>query len=438
MAIKLGRSYLFILAIFTFLWTQQTNTIAQKIAIENSYQQKISTAVSSLLDEEKFLVIVSVEFSTVGGTLKKTASPQSGSSPSSGYIPGLPTVPSNQGGIKSYNSSYKTRSGSDLEIGRVEVIIGMNEISITPAVKPQIESLVRKIIPQISECDDCIKIEAMQFQTGQKNEEIELLRKEVEGLQTEIRRSKLAADSVHLVNLENQLTSATNRINASEALDNRRKLNQMEADSIQFAELVASERVRKQQDSIRFINAEERLGRVMESKIKSDSVIIREAMGIMKQQAGGGKDDESLLGMQLGSGSSSIMSYVLIIFLIISLMVVTFLAANNRKPKTIYLKPKGPGKEKKDKADKEKSEKSKNDESESDEKAEDDQAIPEVPAAPLSRPDEDAMRSELKSLRQTAVSLTVGEKEGASALIKEWLEDNPNKVEENAEEAEGE
>ena len=107
MAIKLGRSYLFILAIFTFLWTQQTNTIAQKIAIENSYQQKISTAVSSLLGEEKFLVIVGVEFSTIGGTLKKTASPQSGSSPSSGYIPGLPTVPSNQGGVKSYNSSSK-------------------------------------------------------------------------------------------------------------------------------------------------------------------------------------------------------------------------------------------------------------------------------------------------------------------------------------------
>ena len=45
----------------------------------------------------------------------------------------------------------------------------------------------------------------------------------------------------------------------------------------------------------------------------------------------------------------------------------------------------------------------------------------------------DAMRSELRSLRQTAVSLTVGEKEGASALIKEWLEDNPNKSDEDDE-----
>mgnify|MGYP000976183079 CR=1 FL=1 len=65
-----------------------------------------------------------------------------------------------------------------------------------------------------------------------------------------------------------------------------------------------------------------------------------------------------------------------------------------------------------------------------DKKSEDDEALSkEIPATspPPPRPDEDAMRSELKSLRQTAVSLTVGEKEGASALIKEWLEDNPNK-----------
>ena len=54
--------------------------------------------------------------------------------------------------------------------------------------------------------------------------------------------------------------------------------------------------------------------------------------------------------------------------------------------------------------------------------------------------DEYAMSSELRSLRQTAVSLTVGEKDGASALIKEWMEDNPNKSNENddEEEAEGE
>ena len=47
--------------------------------------------------------------------------------------------------------------------------------------------------------------------------------------------------------------------------------------------------------------------------------------------------------------------------------------------------------------------------------------------APALKRDEDAARSELRSLRQTAVSLSVSEKENASSLIKEWIEDNPNK-----------
>ena len=116
-------------------------------------------------------------------------------------------------------------------------------------------------------------------------------------------------------------------------------------------------------------------------------------------------------------------------------MVVTFLAANNRKPKTVYLKPKDSMKNKTDnKKTKDIKDEKTEDEPDKSINVEDAAVAPE--ASFLSqppRPDEDAMRSELKSLRQTAVSLTVGEKEGASTLIKEWLEDNPNK-EESAEE----
>jgi hypothetical protein len=160
----------------------------------------------------------------------------------------------------------------------------------------------------------------------------------------------------------------------------------------------------------------------MESKIKSDSVIISEQMSILKQQTTGvskNDKDKSLLGMQFGDGDSSIMGYVLIIFLVISLIVVTFLAANNKKPKTVYLKPK-------DK--KETKAKKGSDKNNSDSERDIDSGFASAP--PPLRPDEDAMRSEIRSLRQTAVSLTVGEKEGASALIKEWLEDNPNKQDE--------
>jgi hypothetical protein len=99
-------------------------------------------------------------------------------------------------------------------------------------------------------------------------------------------------------------------------------------------------------------------------------------------------------------------------------MIVTFLAARNKKPKPIYLKPKM--KNLKKGASENNEEKTEITSSES-------------TSSPLMH-DHDVARSELRSLRQTAVSLSVGEKENASALIKDWLEDNPNKEEDTEKE----
>ena len=435
MAIKLGRSYLFILAIFTFLWTQQTSAIAQKIAIENSYQQKVSSAVSRILGQEKFLVIVSIEFSSVGGTLKKSATPQSGTGPSVGYIPGLPTLPSNQGSQSSNNIGNQNRNENDLDIGRVEVTIGMDETGEgLTAIKQEIKSLVEKIIPQTKDCGDCIKIEAMQFQADKKNAKLDELEKQIEKLVAAKRRADFVTDSIRLVDLEAQLTEVRTRRDNLEAIENNRELQRINEDSIRFVQMIAAEKLQKTQDSLKFINTEKRLERVMESKIKSDSVMIHETLSIVKQQAGGGKEDESLMGMQLGGGKSGIMGSVIFILLIIALIVVTFLAARNKKPKTIYLKPKSKEKEKAKDKKKDKKKEGEND-SDDDETGEAEPEESPEPAAPPPRPDEDGLRSELRSLRQTAVSLTIGEKEGASALIKEWLEDNPNKDDKDDEEA---
>jgi len=430
MTIKLGRKYLLLIVLCAFLWNQQASLLSQKIAIENSYQQKVSSAVSRMLGQEKFLVIVSIEFSSIGGTLKKTAAPQSGIGSSGGYIPGLPTVPSTQGTQPAYGSASQNRNENALEIGRVEVTIGMDETSITGRVNTEIKSLVEKIIPQTKDCDDCIKIEAMQFQTNQKNVEIEKLREELDSLQAEIRASRLDADSQRLNDLDTQLTEMRNRSNELETIEDLRKLQSIKEDSIRLDQMITAEKMQKSQDSLKFINTEQRLERVMESKIKSDSVIIHETLSIVKQQAGmGEKEEKSLLGMQLDGGGSGIMGSVIFILLIIALMVVTFLAAGNKKPKTIYLKPKGAEKEKT--KDNKKGGKKDSDETEPEVEKQEQEEAP----APTPRPDEDAMRSELRSLRQTAVSLTVGEKEGASALIKEWLEDNPNKSDDGEEEA---
>jgi len=428
---KLGRRHLFIIALCAFLWNQQANILSQKIAIENSYQQKVASAVSRMLGQEKFLVIVSIEFSSIGGTLKKASTPQSGANTGNpmGILGLLPTVPSTQGSQPTNNIGNQNRNGNDLDIGRVEVTIGMDETSDIVSIKQEIKSLVEKIIPQTKDCGDCIKIEAMQFQADKKNAKLDELEEKIAELIAAKRRADFVTDSIRLVDLEAQLTEVRTRRDNLETIENNRELQRIKEDSIRFVQMIAAEKLQKSQDSLKFINTEKRLERVMESKIKSDSVMIHETLSIVKQQAGGGKKNESLMGMQLGGGGSGIMGSAIFILLIIALMVVTFLAAGNKKPKTIYLKPKGAEKEKA--KDKKKGEKKDSDETEPEVEKQEQEEAP----APTPRPDEDAMRSELRSLRQTAVSLTVGEKEGASALIKEWLEDNPNKSDDGEEEA---
>ena len=134
--------------------------------------------------------------------------------------------------------------------------------------------------------------------------------------------------------------------------------------------------------------------------------------------------------LQLSNNQTGKINAAIFLVLIIIIIILSFIAFN-RKPKTIYLKPKKTEKVKKKKEEPKEEPKEKPKE----EPKEEEKNIKEV-SAPQIKPDEDAIRSELKSLRQTAVSLTVGEKEGASTLIKEWLEDNPNK-EENTDENEG-
>jgi hypothetical protein len=39
---------------------------------------------------------------------------------------------------------------------------------------------------------------------------------------------------------------------------------------------------------------------------------------------------------------------------------------------------------------------------------------------------DDVMRAEIKSIRQSAVSMSVGQKEGATSIVKDWLDDTPS------------
>ena len=416
MTFKSSKKFYFVLMICTFLWNQQTSFLTQKIALENSYRDKVVSAVAPLLGRENFIVIVNVEFSTASGALKKTTSKSDrGSSNSYTPIPGLlPTLPGGRWMGES-NSSF----------GRVEVNINLNENLATGPIKQEIKSLIEKVIPETRECEDCIKIESLGLLSSGESDELEELKKEISQLKFDQNVAEENILKKELQDAEDRLKEVQESKKESDNIIKSRDDELERRDSLAHARLLEFEKSRTTLDSIRNNNTENELRQVRDSKMRSDSTLLSQTLGIVEKQVDSNKDEkeESSLGMQIGSGDSSIMSSVIFILLIICLIIITFLVASNKKPKPIYLKPKVKNPKKK----------STENISEIDEENANNTPSIDTTSSIIKR-NEDAIQSELRSLRQTAVSLSVGEKESASALIKEWLEDNPNKGENPAEE----
>ena len=411
MTFKLGKIFYFILIICTFLWNQKTSSLTQKIVIENSYRDKVISAVSRLVGQENFIIIVNIEFGTALGTLKKTASSQSRQGSSNGYtpIPGLPTVPSRAESFSGTMLEGEHKGENNFSISRVEVNVNLKEELATASIKQDIKSLIQKVIPKTRECEDCIKIESLGFIPLEKSKEIQELKMEISELRSEQRQSEEAVLIKELKDAEDKLNEIQKE---KEKTDDKIKSRDEELerrDYLEHTRLIEFEKNRNKLDSIRNANTENELRYVRDNKMRSDSTLLSKTMDIVEKK-------EGVL------GGADIMSSVIFILLIICLMIVTFLAAKNKKSQPIYLKPKIK------KTKKGTSEAN----SEINELNTDNPSSASTP--PIIIQDEDAARSELRSLRQTAVSLSVGEKERASALIKEWLEDNPNKGENPVEE----
>ena len=436
MTFKLGRIFYVILILFTFLWNQQTPFFTQKIAIENSYREKVVSAISRLLGRENFIVIITVEFSNTGGALNNSATLQSAPSSQNGYtpIPGLPTVPSRDGSLPNTRAGRGRSAGeNNYSISKITVNIELDEELAIGAIIEEIETLVEKAIPEIKGCEDCIKIGTIQFLPSEKStlqkqldelqETVSTLQSANELLEDEKRKNDLEVEEKRYAEVQKKLSEALQleekkyaevqkQLDALEKRELEREEDEREAKELELKILQEEKKLRNDQIIKDKEASERKVERMLNSKIKSDSLIISEAMdmyrSVMKQKGGGDYDNEALLGMQIGNSSPGILNAIIFLLFIIFIIILLFIALN-KKNKPIYLKPKAKKK--------------------SDKNSAIDDEIDNKTSEPVLKDDEESIRSELRSLRQTAVSLTVGEKESASALIKEWLEDNPNKEE---------
>ena len=411
---------LYTLILFSFGFSQDADLVTQKIKLENAMRDKVDFTLSKQLDPTQYLIVVNarLDFKPLSLNADDNMKNQKQDNSSYTFIPGLdmPSIPTDQTIYKANTSSglagYKY--SSSLLYG-MEIIIYLDESIATASLQQNLKTLVQRNIPEIIDCTDCIKFETLDMlnsglPTNSINERIAALEAEKNEAEKELQNWRFNQ-------LEEQLAVAQDARNEWEEQARNRENIRRTDDSTRMANLEKIEKLyRQKQDSLLYITSI-KLDEAIRGRITSEENTKEELINIIKLSMQGGGDSVKSTPYGLGSeerrpiGTGSITGkhwVIIILVVILSLVAYLVMAMKNQQP--VYLKPK-----------------SNPEPNNNNPTNEHDSGLGKPTQAHTT---DDVLRSELQSLRQSAVSMSVSEKAGANQIVKDWLD---NKVDEDSE-----
>ena len=420
---------LYAMLFFSLAFNQNADLVTQKIQLENAMREKVDFTLSRQLDPSQYIIVVNARLDFKPLSLNSDRSTKTKKYESSSYtfIPGLdmPSIPTDQ-------TIYKPNSNSDLSgykyssslLYGLEIIIYLDKAITTPSLQQNLKNLVQTNIPEIVDCQDCVQFKTLDILNSENRPAT------INDRIAELEQEKIAAEK-ELQNwrfnqLEEQLAVAQDaRGEWEEQARNRERMRRID-DSTRMANLEKIERVyRAKQDSLYVLNSI-KLDEAIRGRIQSEENTKEELLNIIKLQIQGegagdlSSDTEaSILNSKRPLSSGSFMNgknWLLIILIIALLMVLLIVVLRNKQP--IYLKPKTPSNPGSGNANTPQTTKDIVNE------------VSEV-VPTQAHSNDDVLKSELHSLRQSAVSMSVSEKAGANQIVKDWLDDKVDSDEEN-------
>ena len=399
-----------LMVIVSILFTQNLDLFTQKITLENSLRDKIYSELERVLNKNKnrFVVVVNLELGKYGDLISQNQNNNKGNQNSRGmeYLPGVPL--SGSKGIAKNNVPQRRIGANDYIISEIDIAIYIEQSLATGSNEKMIESLVKGIIPQTSNCDDCITIETMNFQTqNSEDTELEKLRKELESFKEADRKRQLTELNVQLADLQARLEDSENERMTWEDYERRR-------DSIKVAHW---EEAKAQEEIVlkeQLQTVQNKLDTAINQRIESETQTKNELIDII-----GGRSNDPLSIQGRRSGGTSPFIY-LAIFLII-IIVIAFLFILINKKSVVYLKPKG-NDPNNDNASSTPAD-SNNETATQTQNSNVNSPNVHQPTNTTAMVDDSVVQSELKALRQSSIAMSASQKEGATQIVKDWIDD---------------
>ena len=402
--------------LLTLSFGQKAELITQQVSVENAIRGKVENTINKFLDQSQYIAIVNarLEFKPLSmGSIEKSTSnlAEQNSSPYS-LIPGLdmPSIPTKQKIYQpnSSNSSFEY-STDKYFLYSLDITVYIDEEVSTGSLQQNIKTLIRKNIPEILDCDDCVKFETINFLTSNKKDSrYDELLVQIELLEQDRRDAEMRLQNWRFEQLEDQLASSEDARSEWETQARDRDEQRRQEDALRLENFEKIERAyRDKQDSL-YILTSIKLDEALRGRITSEETTKKELLSLIKMQINGenieGISDDTRSDLytknpSMGKRGLSGQMWLMIVAVVLLLTILIYLITKSKK--TVYLKPKH------------------SNDSETSQPSQSNVPYSETQA----NQNTEVQRSELQSLRQSAVSMSVSEKEGANQIVQDWLND---------------
>ena len=427
-----------ILVFFIFLALQIVNAKEAKIflkqvELEKVYTAKVTNFLDKMFDSSDYYVFADVQLvekskeeEKVVDKKKEEESQESSDPFGYTFIEGLgldggslPTIPG--GGASQPTKKAKMNDDDEYIMTGLKISVYLSENIYNVESRETITNFVNTNIQEIRNCFDCFVLDKMPSKYTSKNSEnlqaaydsqasahsaISALRdslkwavfqQEQKTLRDELARLQ-ENDSREIELLERQIDEATSAREFWEDQEARRKVLQNNLDSLKFISLIEIEKEYRAKTNELLDNMTSDYEQTVQARLDDAKDTEERLFSLLESNSKNttGTGDDVELESWTGTSGFGLLPTIAIIAVVLIAIVLLILKLN--KKKVVYLKPKH---------------------------------TPEPPAPQSFTPpptesneNADVKRSEIRSLRQSAVTMSAGQRDGASQIISDWLDES--------------
>ena len=395
--------------------------MATKLEIETNLEEKVVNVISKIYDINKFAVTTNVLLVSPSNTQNFNPSQSFGALQLEGI---LPAVPQTEGNTPTINSN-------DFRVQIKDITVWLDyDLDIIDA-QNNIRPFLFKTMDWLADCQDCIQFQRTQFSKNGSNTTYQSSSTNNSYGTVDTEDINIIEDNISY--LMDQLDKLTDSMN-SEGYGSEK--HQWMIDYLERN--LQEEKNASSELSDKLMNLQDRI------ISRDSSIIMNTTMGQKEIAQTAMQENTRIVEKNIDNQFENNRYMLIVLFILIGVVILlVILSFFNKGPKTVYLKPKGsPSNNSTEPSNNPKEPITSNDSvGEAQQTAHRDIASTVHTNPTTAYADDSVIQSDLKNIRQSAVKMSVGQKQGASQIVKDWLDDGgdnsddqtDNKQEENEE-----